>query len=109
MNRIYLSKEEKQVLLSMKRGYDYPENMNSDAYSYAFVSLRSKGLVAGRGFAGKLRDATITDFGTSYLAVNPRLTNPFPWRMLIDIVTIVAAVSATAALFVGCIRLACMV
>jgi hypothetical protein len=107
MDRIYLNKEERQVLLSMRRGYDYPENMSADTYSYAFVSLRNKGLVTGGVFSGKVKDAVLTDLGSSYLAVNPRLKNPFPWRLLIDVVTIVAAVSATAALFVGCIRLAC--
>lgn len=39
------------------------------------------------------------------MAINPKLRNPFPLRIILDSATIIAAIAATAALFVGYLRL----
>lgn len=79
--------------------------MSDEVYLYTFIQLREKGLVSGHSVFGKVKDASMTDKGLAYMNVNPKLRNPFPWKLILDVATIVAAISATAALFVGCARL----
>ena len=52
-----------------------------------------------------LKAASLTHEGKAYLAVNPSLRNPFPWDITMKAATLIAAVAATTALFIGCCRL----
>ena len=61
---------------------------------YVANSNQGRGLVCG-----------LTEKGKAYLSDNPKLKNPFTWDIILRYATIIAAVSATLALFVGCIRL----
>lgn len=55
-----------------------------------------------------VKSACLTMKGKAYLAVNPKLRNPFPWDTIMKAATLIAAVAATAALFISSCRLLMM-
>lgn len=106
MKKIYLTKEEKQALLLIsKKQLDRPKNMSQAAFNYNLIQLQDKDLIWIDIGLNKVNGGGLTKRGKSYITLNPHLRNPFPWMLLIHAATIIAAISATAALFVGCIRL----
>ena len=100
MERIKLTKTEKQVLRLVKKGESCPDTYPAHVYVGCILSLDRKGLV--NGFyteGGKVIDARLTNFGKSYIFSNPKLRNPLPWGA---IWAAIAAFSGIAGLFVGC-------
>lgn len=104
MKRIHLTKEEKQLLWRIQaRKKDCPDNMAFSTYVYTMILLDEKDLI--KIPLSRLRDSTLTERGHLYMKLNPQLRNPFPWKVISGISAIIAAIAATAALFVGCVRL----
>ena len=100
MERIKLTKEEKQVFRLAASGAKCPDTYPAHVYAGCVLSLERKGLVKGFYAEGdKVIDARLTNFGKSYLFANPNLRNPLPWGA---IWAAIAAFSGVAGLFVGC-------
>lgn len=106
MERIKLTREEKILFLSFsRRNISIPGGMTEEQFNYAVVQLAKKGLISMEMGVKGLKAASLTHEGKAYLAVNPSLRNPFPWDIIMKAATLIAAVAATAALFIGCCRL----
>ena len=107
MERIRLSKEEKQVLRLLSNGMGCPGTYPAHIFATCVESLERKGLAKVAWTEGhKIVDAHLTDSGNTYLSLNPSLRNPVDWKWVITTsIAIVAAVAGIAALFVACIRI----
>ncbi len=104
-----MSKEERTLLFRFaERQSTRPEWMSPEKFSYAALQLQEKGLVTLDMVLLDIRSTSLTRKGKAYLAVNPKLRNPFPWDVIMKAATLIAAVAATAALFIGCCRLLMM-
>lgn len=109
MERIKLSKEERLLYFRFaKRNARIPEGMSEEKFNYAAISLHKKGLAFIDLQLNGVKSASLTKEGRAYLAVNPKLRNPFPWDTIMKAATLIAAVAATAALFISCCRLLMM-
>lgn len=109
MERIKLSKEERLLYFRFsKRDTRIPSGMSEEKFNYAAISLKEKGLVFIDMQLNGVKAASLTMTGKAYLAVNPKLRNPFPWDIIMKAATLIAAVAATAALFISCCRLLLM-
>lgn len=77
MERIKLSKREKQVLrILCQQGYDGLSEFDDAAVR----SLDHQGLVRGAYVeGGGVEDARLTNYGKEYIADNPKLRNPVNW------------------------------
>lgn len=96
LNRIYLTKREKKVLLAVKDGVCNGADKNP--YEEPIVravtkSLGEKGLIipicTKGGSSGRLTDA-----GILYLADNPKLRNPANWESIRSWIAIIIAAMA---------------
>lgn len=106
MKKIHLTKDEKRTLLLIsKKSFGCPTDMSPAAFTYNLIQLQDKDLIWVDLGLNKVTDGGLTKRGKSYLTLNPQLRNPFPYRLILDAATIIAAIAATAALFVGCVRL----
>ena len=106
MKKIHLTKDEKRTLLLIsKKSFGCPTDMSPAAFTYNLIQLQDKDLIKATFALGKIKEAKLTNWGRFYMDINPQLRNPFPWKIIFDISTIIAAIAATAALFVGCVRL----
>lgn len=107
MDRIYLTKDEKAVLRSINTSSITPSSvaLEPERFVIAVYSLKEKGLADVNGGVPYAKSAILLPKAKAYKAVNPELRNPFPWDPILKAATIIAAVSATAAFFVGCMRL----
>lgn len=106
MKKIYLTRTEKQLLRQFKsKKVECPENMTPSDFIYTIIQLLDKDLIDAYIAFDKVKVVKLTDRGRSYMAINPKLRNPFPLRIILDSATIIAAIAATAALFVGYLRL----
>ena len=106
MERNKLSREEKTLFLNFsRRNISIPDGMTEEQFNYAAVGLTEKGLAYTEWKLKKLTVAGLTQKGSAYLAVNPTLRNPFPWDIIMKAAILIAAVAATAALFIGYCRL----
>lgn len=106
MTREQFNKQEKAIL---RRLCGQEVDVEKMEQSYALSCLIERRFVETRRYtqAGKVRYG-LTQKGINYLKENPDLKDPFPIEWIIRVATIIAAVAATAALFVGCIRLLAM-
>jgi hypothetical protein len=105
MERINLTKEEKETLLSVKmQGYKQPRHLSPILFQFALSTLREKGLVEFKTTTkGDAYFAELTLKGKAYIEYNPMLKNPIPWKDIVLIVlSAITAVSTFIALFVGC-------
>ncbi len=105
MERIKLTKEEKETLLSVKmQGHKQPRNLSPILFQFALSTLREKGLVEFKTTTkGDAYFAELTLKGKTYIEHNPMLKNPIPWKDIVLIVlSAITAVSTFVALFVGC-------
>lgn len=106
MERIKLTREEKKLFLNFsRRNISIPDGMTEEQFNYAVVQLSKKNLISIEMGVKGLKAASLTHEGKAYLAVNPSLRNPFPWDITMKAATLIAAVAATTALFIGCCRL----
>ena len=101
MKRIHLTKDEKQLLWRIQAGRpECPDTMPHATFVYTIIQLQDKDLIKATFALGKIKEAKLTNWGRFYMDINPQLRNPFPWKIIFDISTIIAAIAATAALFV---------
>ena len=106
MKRIYLTNEEKKVLRELMRGNDnVPFGMENFTFADAVITLTEKQLVRSVVDFEKMHAVQLTVKGRAYLSSNPSLLNPVDWTMVAAIAACVAAVSATLALLVSCVKM----
>ncbi len=100
MERIKLSKREKQVLrILCQQGYDGLSEFDDAAVR----SLDALGLVKGAYLeSGGVEDAKLTTMGKEYLRGNPHLYNPVNWAMVSAIVAIVGSFGTIITIIVTC-------
>lgn len=96
MERIRLSKREKQVLRLLHSGFENcPDTYPRYIFAACVSSLERKGLVRAAWASGhEPATAELTDFGMAYLAENPALINPVNWSVIFFIVAIVFGIMA---------------
>ncbi|MBR3591141.1 MAG: hypothetical protein IKL43_09090 [Alistipes sp.] len=104
MERIKLSKSEKQVLRMVASGlHQCPDEYPSHTFSAAVRVLKGKELVTAHfREGGGVLDVRTTDYGKQYMAEYPHLRNPINWSVVAAISSIATAIATTLALFVGC-------
>ena len=84
MERIKLTKTEKQVLLHVKRyGEQQPKAVTPVMFHYCLSTLQEKGLVDFRANYDEILLARLTIKGSAYIEQNPKLKNPVNWRIII--------------------------
>lgn len=107
MQRIYLTNAEKKILKDLRKGRtSIPEGMDNYTYFDAVVSLKDKKLIkAVTEYDREVHGIKLLAKGHSYLNVNPHLLNPINWTMIAAIAASIAAISATLALFISCMKL----
>ena len=105
MERIRLSKSEKRLLRLFASKTNVKGVDLSAEDEMAIATLMEKGLISAIVFAGKITSGNILPKGDAYVRQNPELKNPIPWEKIFGFASIVAAIAATLALFVGCVRL----
>lgn len=100
MERIKLSKREKQVLrILSKQGF----NALSEFDATAVRSLDAQGLVKGAYLeGGGVEDARLTTMGKEYLRSNPHLYNPVNWAMVSAIVAVVGSIGTIITIIITC-------
>ena len=104
MERISLTRSEKEVLRLLGGGLGCPDGYPRHVFCTCAASLERKGLARCAWAAGhKLVDARITPYGREYLALNPRLRNPIDWKWVVTTaIALGAAVAGFLALFMSC-------
>lgn len=107
MERIKLSKEEKQALrIVAELGGKCPITYPKHVFVASIRSLARKGLVkATYIIGGDVYHSKLTGEGKHYLCCNPKLTNPIDWNIIGVIVAILALMVSIVALFLSCSRL----
>lgn len=93
MEKIHLTRREKEVLRLIGSGCIRPSTYPLHLFVSSVRTLELKGLVKG----GLLEDARLTAYGREYLALNPLLCNPIDWKWIIT--TAIALAAALAAFF----------
>lgn len=104
MERIYLTKVEKQVFLHVqKNGGELPRNITLVMFHYCLSTLQEKGLVEFKTNYNEVLAAELTVKGSAYKEQNPKLKNPVDWKGIITLImTSITAIATTLALFVAC-------
>lgn len=95
MDRIRLTKGEKQVLRELHKGYaDAPCGMDNYTHIACVISLTDKGFVRSAIGEGRVIDCRLTPRGCAYLNRNPRLYSLVELKTLtaINIALFVASV-----------------
>lgn len=104
MERIRLSKVEKQVFLHVKEhGEKQPQSITLVMFQYYLSTLREKGLIEFKTNYDEVVKAGLTIKGAAYMEQNPKLANPVGWKGIITLaLAAMTAIATTAALFVVC-------
>ena len=107
MDRLQLSKEERIVLRQISLGWkDSSLTMSEDRYRLACINLERLGLIRVAWLTGyQILSASLTEYGVSYLAWNPRLRNPINYKKLMFIVACVSCVGSIVVAIIACSRL----
>ena len=104
MDKIKLTKKEKEVLRLLAYGIENTDCYPSHILNACVDSLELKGLAKGAWASGhEVVAAKITDKGKMYIALNPKLKNPTDTKWVIT--TVISAIGVTIAfiaLFVAC-------
>lgn len=101
--RIRLSRKEKQVLRIIASVGYCPGVYPLHTFNACVVSLEYHGLVqSAKEEGGGVADVRLTTFCKEYMAVNPRLCNPFRWDIAGAVAGLLAAIASIVALFVAC-------
>lgn len=99
MQRIALSRQEKQVLRNTAIGYPYlPKGLSGEQYTDAVISLTEKRLIRSTINYDEVVSASLTTKGKSYMQNNPHLRNPVNWTVLTAVSTAITALAAVATL-----------
>lgn len=105
MERIRLSKEEKQVLRLAATKGKRPSTFPAHIYNAAARSLARKGLVNAKFYTtGDVCAMRLTDEGRQYMCEYPSLANPIPCKAVSAITAILALIVSIIALFVSCMN-----
>lgn len=81
MQKIYLSKQEKQVLRLVHCGCGCPQSFPFDVFIVCIDELEKKRIVRCAWAEGhQLEDVSMTEYGMAYIALNPNLRNPVDWK-----------------------------
>ena len=101
MERIYLTKEEKKILISISER----RLTEDDGKIYADVisSLEAKKFVVAKYNYYEVIDAKLTLYGGFYLRNNPKLHNPINWQKIISVSTTITAIVSLATLILNII------
>lgn len=104
MEKIKLSRKEKQVLRLLHSGCGCPETYPFDVFASCVDTLERKGLARSAWAEGhRLEDAKITVRGKTYMCLNPSLRNPVDWRWVVTTtIAIIGASVSIIALLVAC-------
>ena len=103
--RIHLTKREKEVLRLVQFHEDCPSTYPLHIFSACVDSLERKGLVYAMWASGhELYAVRLSEFGETYLALNPRLSNPINWNLIIGIGSIIGVLITVIALFISCTK-----
>lgn len=108
MERIKLSKQEKEVLRIVKScGANCPSMYPLHVFNTCVHSLKRKGLVDASFVRGgnTVWTAKVSVYGRLYLIENPNLRNPIPWKAISVIIALLAFIVSIIALFVSCSKL----
>lgn len=108
MDRLQLSKDERVVLRQISLGFkDSSLALSEDRFRLACINLERLGLIRVAWLSGyQILSVSLTEYGVSYLAWNPRLRNPINYNKLMFIVTCASLVASTVVAIVACSRLA---
>lgn len=102
MERIKLTKAEKQVFRLVVNKQACPETYPKHVYTGCILSLERKGLVKGvYAEGGKAVDARLTEEGACYFSTNPSLRNPQDWKWVVG--TAIAATALVVSVLALCI------
>ena len=105
MEKIYLSKREKEVLRLLSVGEGCPSDYPGHVFASCVQSLELKGLAEGMWATGHiLVAARLTSYGETYLALNPDLRNPLNWNLILSVATIISIAISIIALFEACAK-----
>ena len=100
MERIKLTKREKQVLRILSR-QDFDALSEFDAI--AIRNLDNLGLVQGAYVeGGGVEGGRLTTMGKEYLRDNPRLRNPVNWGKVASVTAIVSIIVTIVLFIIGC-------
>ncbi len=104
MDKIKLTKEEKEVLRLLASGVENTDCYPSHILNACVDSLERKGLAQGVLASGhEVVAAKITDKGKMYIALNPKLKNPTDTKWVITtVISAIGVAVAFVALFVAC-------
>ena len=107
MDRLQLSKDERVVLRQISLGWkDSSLAMSEDRCRLACINLERLGLIRVAWLAGyQILSASLTEYGVSYLAWNPRLRNPINYNKLMFVVACVSLVASIVVAIIACSRL----
>ena len=103
MERIKLTKEEKQVFLHVaKYGDKQPKCISPATFHYCLATLQEKGLVKYKSNYNEILETGLTVKGAMYLEQYPRLRNPIDWeRIILAIASVSLTLAIVALLIVG--------
>ena len=103
MERIKLTKEEKQVLRLVEHYEQCPSTYPPKMFQACVYTLEQKGLVNAIWSTGhELAGAKLTYLGKAYMTVNPKLRNPIDLeRITLAIASVSLALAIVALLIVG--------
>lgn len=103
MERIRLTKTEKEVLRLLSLNDGCPSDYPYHVYASRVQSLELKGLAKGMWATGHvLISARLTSYGETYLTLHPDLRNPVDWRLVSSVTAIVSLIVSVIALFAAC-------
>lgn len=103
MERIRLSKNEKNVMRFLKHLGHCPSTFPVHQFSQGVEGLERKGFAKASWASGhELFAAELTSTGEAYYASNPNLRNPIDWKWVIGIA--IPTLISLLALFVSCIN-----
>lgn len=104
MEKIKLSRKEKQVLRLLYSGCGCPETYPFDVFASCVDTLERKGLARGAWTEEhRLGDAKITVRGKTYMYFNPSLKNPVDWKWVVTTgIAFVGLLMSIIALLIAC-------
>ena len=105
MERIKLTKEEKQVFLHVEKyGEEQPKCISPVMFHYYLSTLQEKGMVVFVSNYDKIIKAHLTIKGEAYCEQNPLLKNPIDLERITLAIASVSLALAIVALLIVCFR-----
>lgn len=103
MEKIRLSKDERQILRMLAKGIRaVPSDMPYEKYIMALISLRGKGMVQYTPLTtGRPWNIAITEKGRAYLYEKPSLRNYVDWGMILGFCAIALFLATIAFALAG--------